>query len=242
MSKSAPLRPTKGKPAEVQGPLTIPEQVPAPLTVPEQVQTPQTILESASARPERRGRSSAARRYRSLIGFPLWLLFLAVALTSFIYLLHSYSAKFFTTNTGREVLFFAFISGIFFLIFFSLLPFIALLILSLFVIDGYKKNILRQWRFGYDAATDSFFRDSGFIWGSLRREISLPAADFVGLYIEKCGVDCVQLWLASGSSQVDAQLAEMKLWYPSNERFAQQLAEELGAAGGLKLINRLPRS
>ncbi len=103
------------------------------------------------------------------------------------------------------------------------------------VIDGYKKNIWRQWRFGYDAATDSFFRDSGFIWGSLRREISLPAADFVAIYMEKCGVDCVQLWLASGYSPVDAQLAELKLWYPSNERFAWQLAKELSAASGLPL-------
>ena len=243
MSKSALLRPAKGKPAEVQGPLSIPEQVPAPLTVPEQVQTPQTILESAPARPERRGHSSVARRYKASIGFPLWLVFLSVFLTSLIYLPIYLLHRFLPPSWIFLILLFGeLLSNPPLLLMVVLFCFLISLIFLPVAIDGFRRHIWRKWRYGYDAATDSFFRDSGFVLGSLQRKESWPTDNFVAIHWEEYGRDKARLWLKSGDNYEDLLLADLKLWSSSNERFAQRLAEELSAASGLPLIHRLPRS
>ena len=217
-----------------------PRAVPAPLTIPEQVQTPQTI--PVPTLPERRatGRSSVARCYKSPLIFLLWLLMLPMWPLSLVFLFYLLLGLMFFGGLAT--------GNIFGLLQLNEYSFIAVsmvlleLVITVAVIDGCRRRIWRQWRYGYDADSDKFFIDSGFVFGSLQRKESWPAADFTAIYWQKYGRDKARLWLKSGDNYEDVLLADLKLWYSSNERFAQRLAEELSAASALPLINRLPRS
>ena len=183
------------------------------------------------------GHFSVARHYEFPLGLLLWLFFLSILLLPLvIYYLMDVLPN--SWRSQLSLIWWSIKSHGSMLMILQIIFTIPLVI----VIDGCLRHIWRQWRYGYDAASDSFFRDSGFILGSLRREKSWPADNFAAIYWEKYDHDKAQLWLKSRDNYEDLLLADLKLWYPGNERFARQLAEELGAASGLKLINRLPRS
>lgn len=110
-----------------------------------------------------------------------------------------------------------------------------------------QSRVRHWWRYGYDAATDCFFRQRAAYLGPFRTLARLPAGDFCGIYwerreelpLENPSYFTTQLWLAGRAGREDVLLGEFTYWHRDNQQLAQRLTVALAAASGLPQLYRL---
>lgn len=183
--------------------------------------------------------AAVAQGYQSSLSFLLWLLLLLpLALAALGYLLFClWGLGVFGVLVGGKP--WALLKFGEFQFATAVMVFLALVI-TMAALDGFRRRIWRQWRFGYDANSARFFRDRGTVLGGLRREADWPAADFIGLYWEKYDRDGARLWLAGPAGGEDELLVELNHWRLSNEALAKRLVAALSTASGRPVLYRWP--